>query len=141
MGRILCAVRGGEESKKTQTEAIALAKKRGDSLIFLYVVDLHFLDKTAAPILVDVEDEVGDMGEFLLLMAKERADEQGVETRVIRRKGKVRPEIKKAAIEEDVSLVVLGAPIGKDCAFHHAELEAFALEVEEETGVKTEIVC
>ena len=79
MGTILCATRGGEESYCTQDQAIALAIEQGDTLVFLYVVDTHFLDNTAAPIMIDVEDELYNMGKFLLLMAQERAREQGVD--------------------------------------------------------------
>jgi len=140
MGIILCATRGGEASNRTQDKAIALAKERGDTLLFLYVVDLRFLEKTAAPIVVDVEDEVHDMGEFLLLMAKERAAEQGIEARTVCRRGKVREEIKKCAVEEGVTLIVLGQPSGKESAFQLANLEAFANEIEEETGIETVIV-
>lgn len=140
MGMILCATRGGEAGYQTQDKAIALAKERGDSLLFLYVVDLHFLDKTAAPIVVDVEDEITDMGEFILLMAKERAAGQDVQAKSICRKGKVRQEIKKAARSQGVSLVVLGKPAGRESAFQIAELEAFAKEIEAETGVETIIV-
>ena len=43
MGRILCPTRGGEGSYRTQDAAIAMAKERGDELVFLYVVDLDFL--------------------------------------------------------------------------------------------------
>jgi len=140
VGTILCATRGGEASNRTQNKAIALAKERGDSLLFLYVVDLRFLDKTAAPIVVDVEDEVHDMGEFLLLIAQERAQEQGVEVRTACRRGKVREEIKKCAVEEGVSLIVLGKPGEEESAFHLASLEKFAHQLEEETGIKTIIV-
>ena len=80
MGLILCATRGGEASLRTQNAAIALAKERGDELAFLYIVDLEFLNKTAAPIMVDVENELAELGNFLLLVAKERANEQGVTT-------------------------------------------------------------
>jgi len=93
MAIILFATRGGEEGYRTQDKAIAMAKDRGDTLLFLYVVNLQFLDKTAAPIVVDVEDEISDMGEFLLLMPKERAAEQGVEANTICRKGNLRQEI------------------------------------------------
>ena len=91
-------------------------------------------------ILVDVEDEISDMGEFLLLMAKERAAEQGVEANTICRKGNLRQEIKKAALEENVSMVLLGHPVSDKSAFQLAGLEKFAQEIESETGVKTEIV-
>ena len=140
MAIILCATRGGEEGYRAQDKAITMAKDRGDTLLFLYVVNLQFLDKTAAPIVVDVEDEISDMGEFLLLMAKERAAEQGVEANTICRKGNLRKEIKKATLEEDVSLVLLGHPVSDKSAFQLAGLEKFAQEIESETGVKTEIV-
>jgi nucleotide-binding universal stress UspA family protein len=140
MGIILCATRGGEGGYRTQDKAIALAKERGDTLLFLYVVDLHFLDKTAAPIVIDVEEEISDMGEFILLMAKERAAEQNVQAESICRRGKVRQEIKQVAQKEGVSLVVLGKPAGKESAFQKAELEAFAKEIEAETGAETIIV-
>ena len=117
-----------------------MAKERGDTLLFLYVVDLQFLNKTAAPIVVDVENEISDMGEFLLLMAKERAAEQGVEANTICRKGNLRQEIKITALEENVSLVLLGRPVSDASAFRLASLEKFAEEIESETGVKTEIV-
>jgi nucleotide-binding universal stress UspA family protein len=140
MGIVLCATRGGEASYRTQDKAIEIAKELGYTLLFLYVVDLHFLDKTAAPIVVDVEDEVTDMGEFLLLMAKERAAEQNVEAETVCRKGNVRKEIKKIARQERVKLVVLGRPAGDESAFLSADLENFATEIEMETGTKTVVV-
>ena len=137
MGIILCPTRGGPASYNTQDKAIALAKEKGDTLLFLYIVNLHFLDKTAAPIVIDVEDEVHQMGEFFLLMAKERAEEQGVETRTISRKGEVRDEIKKVALEEKVSLVMFGRPVGDGSTFELADLKTFAAEIEKETGIET----
>jgi len=140
MGLILCATRGGEASFRTQNAAIALAKERGDEVAFLYVVDLNFLDKTAAPIVVDVENEISQMGKFLLLVAKERATDQGVEARMISRKGKVREKIKQTAIEIGATLVVLGRPAGETSAFRLSSLEAYAQEIQKETGIETQIV-
>jgi nucleotide-binding universal stress UspA family protein len=139
MGTILCPTRGGQASSCSHDEAIAIAKERGDDLLFLYVVNLHFLDKTAAPIVVDVVDELQQMGEFMLLMAKERAENQGVSTRILSRKGEVREEIKKVAQEEDVSLVLLGRPAGEQSSFQLAELEEFAAEIEAETGIEAQL--
>lgn len=134
MGRILCATRGGEASYRTQDQAITLARQRGDSLIFLYVIDMHFLDKIAAPIVVDVGQQVQNMGEFLLAMARERAERQGVPAQCIYRAGRLRHEIKAVAREEGVDIVVLGRPVGQANAFGTEELEAFAAEIEAETG-------
>jgi nucleotide-binding universal stress UspA family protein len=135
MGKILCATRGGEASYRTQEKAIALAKERGDMLLFLYVADLHFLDRTAGSGVVDVEGELTKMGEFLLLMAQERAHKAGVEASLITREGDVRKQIKAAAVEEDVDLVVLGKPADKASRFKLESLWAFAAEIEEQTGI------
>ena len=140
MGKILCATRGGEASSRTQDAAIALAKERGDALLFLYVVDLHFLDKTAAPLVVDVGNEVTKMGEFLLLMAQERAREAGVEASLITREGDVRQQIKAAAVEESVDLVVLGRPAEETSRFKLEALRTFAVEIEEGTGIPAVIL-
>jgi nucleotide-binding universal stress UspA family protein len=140
MGKILCATRGGEASYRTQDKAIALAKERGDTLFFLYVADLHFLDKTAGPIVVDVGNEVTKMGEFLLLMAQERAREAGLEASLITREGDVREQIKAAAVEEHADLVVLGRPADETSRFKLEALQAFAAEIEEETGIPAVIL-
>ena len=133
MGLILCATRGGEASYRTQQAAIALAKEQSDEIAFLYIIDLHFLDKTAAPIVVDIENELDQMGEFFLLMAKERATEQGVEVRTITRKGNVQEEIINAALDEGATRVVLGRPSGDQSAFEDSSLAAFAVEIERVT--------
>ena len=86
MGLILCATRGGEASYSSQQAAIALAKERNDEIVFLYIINLSFLDKTSAPIVVNIENELEQMGRFFLLMAKERAAEQGVKVRTIIRR-------------------------------------------------------
>lgn len=140
MGKILCATRGGEDSYRTQDAAITLAKERDDTLLFLYVVDLHFLDRTASSMVVDVEGEVAKMGEFLLLMAKERAAKEGVTAETLIREGEVREELKKAAHEAGVSLVVLGKPSGNESVFQVTGLEAFAADIKAEAGVEVRIV-
>lgn len=133
MGLILCATRGGEASYRTQQAAIALAKENGDEIVFLYIIDLHFLDKTAAPIVVNIENELDQMGQFFLLMAKERATEQGVEVRTITRRGKVREEIINAILDEGATRVVLGRPVGKQSAFQESSLQSFTNEIKRVT--------
>lgn len=140
MGTILCATRGGEASNRTQEKVIALAKERGDDLLFLFVVDLHFLDKTAAPIVVDVKNDIAEMGEFLLLMAKERAANENVEARILIREGELIEELMQAALDEGVSLIVLGRPIGEGSVFKLAELEQLAERMETDTGINVQIL-
>jgi len=83
----------------------------------LIVVNIEFLDKTAAPIVVDVATEIEHMGEFLLAMAQERAHEAGVEASLVTRKGDVREQIKAVAVQEGVDLVVLGRPADEASRF------------------------
>ncbi len=141
MGKILCATRGGEASYRTQDAAIALARERGDSLIFLYVVDTHFLDRTERAVRPDVvAEEMARMGQFLLTMAQERAQAQGVQAEVRIRRGEVLEELKAAAREEGADLVILGRPGEEESTFRQTDLESIAREIEEETGVETRIV-
>ena len=141
MGEILCATRGGEASYRTQDVAIALAKERGDELLFLFVVHIGFLDKMERAVRPDVVvEEMSHMGEFLLAMAQERAQKQGVTANYVLRRGVLRDELKAAARAEGVDLVVLGQPADVGSAFVPADLEAFAAEIEAETGVATHIV-
>ena len=140
MGLILCATRGGEASYRTQQAAIALAKEQNDEIAFLYIIDLSFLNKTAAPIVVNIENELDQMGRFFLLMAKERAIEQGVEVRTITRKGIVQEEIINAVLDEGATQVVLGRPAGELSAFQTSSLQTFADEIERETKAITILV-
>ena len=143
MTKILCATRGGEASYRTQDAAIALAKERGDELLFLYVVDIEFLKKTARGVRPDVvTSEMEKMGEFLLAMAQERAEKQDVTANYVLRYGHLRQELVAAAGDEElnVDLVVLGKPAGEESAFALASLEKLATQIETETGVKARII-
>ena len=140
MGKILCATRGGEASYTTQDAVIALAKEQGDELVFLYVADISFLNNMSAPMVIDVESRLEKLGRFQLVMAQERAAEQGVAASTICHKGKVQEELKNAARQEDVSLVVLGQPVGEESIFQSASLKAFAAEIEAETGTPVRIL-
>ena len=133
MGLILCATRGGEASIPTQLRAIGLAKERGDELAFLYVADSSFLNKTAAAVVVDVDDELAHMGEFLLSMAAERASEREVEAKTVIRTGVVREVLPEVAKELGATTIVLGRPSGEDSHFDAEGYEKFVQALESET--------
>ena len=140
MGIILCATRGGEESEKTQDTAIDLARQRGDTLIFLYVADPSFLDRIAAPLVVDVEGELERMGRFQLALACELASTQGVDAQAVMRHGHLQTELASAARELGATLIVLGRPRGEASVFDEEALLAFAARVRKETGAEVRIV-
>lgn len=134
MGTIVCATRGGEASIKTQEYAINLAKERGVKLIFVYVTDVHFLDHTGASILVDVATEIENMGEFLLLMAKERAEKAGISADIVTKRGVFRDALVEVVQETNAELVVLGKPDDRVLPMQ-THLDGVVLAIKEQTGV------
>ncbi len=141
MGKILCATRGGEASYRTQDAAIALAQERGDELLFLYVIDLKFLKKTARAVRPDVVlAEMEKMGEFLLALAQERAHKQDVTASYVLCRGELREALKDSGRRTDVTLVVLGKPAGEESAFGLESLKTLATEIETETRTPVRII-
>ncbi len=140
MGTILCATRGGEESYGTQDAAIGLAKQRGDTLFFLYVVDVSFLDQTAAPMVIDVELRLEKLGRFQLKMAQERARAQDVVAQAIVREGRLRAELVTVANEISATLIVLGRSRSQTAIFEENALQKFADDLQAESGIEVRIL-
>lgn len=140
MGKILCATRGGEESEKTQAAAIALAREQGHELIFLYVADASFLDRIAAPVVVDVEAELARMGRFQLALAREQAAAQGVQAQTIVRHGHLQAELIAAARELGATLIVLGRPREGASVFDDEALALFATRLRAKTDAEVRVL-
>ena len=136
MELILCATRGGEESISAQYKAIELAKERGARLVFLNVADSSFLDRSAAAIVVDIQEELSKMGEFFLMMAVERAKACGLEAEAEIRIGVFRPELIQAAKDLGASMIVLGKPGGSASRLELAGFDAFKEKLGQETGLE-----
>ncbi len=118
MKKILTPTRGGEASQPNQDRAIQIARDKDAELYFLYIADVSFLDRLASPVLVDMEAELSEMGEFVLAIAQERAEKQGIEAQALVRSGNF-SEVLAAVIEEfGIDTLILGSP-------------------EEETGITT----
>jgi nucleotide-binding universal stress UspA family protein len=136
MGKVLCATRGGEASYRTQDAAIALAKERGDELAFLFVVSVSFLKRSRRAVRPEVVvAEITRMGEFLLQMARERAEAQGMDAGVLLRCGHLQEALKAAALEHRADLLVLGTPAGDEGVYALRELKNLAANIETETGI------
>ncbi len=140
MGIILCATRGGEESQRTQAAAIDLARELGHALIFLYVADPSFLDRIAAPLVVDVEGELRRMGKFQLALACEQASAAGVEAKAVVRSGHLASELVAAARELGATIVVLGRPRDEASVFDEDALDSFAAHLRAATGAEVRIL-
>jgi len=137
---LLCPTRGGEASYPNQDQAIQMAKERDAHLIFLYVSNVHFLDLIAAPKVFDIEAELDEMGEFLLVMAQERAAKAGIEADTIVRRGEFRETLKEVIDEYEITTVVLGAA-GKETGLLTQDyIDTLSEELCSETGTEFIVV-
>jgi cation:H+ antiporter len=134
-GNILCATRGGQASQHAQEQAIELAREENTELLFLYVFDQSIIQGIATPIVINVEEQIERVRDFLVATAQQQAEQAGVEARVVARAGDLREQIRAVASEEGVNLIVLGGPSGDSSLFEREALWAFAAEVEEAIGV------
>lgn len=140
MDVILCATRGGEASQRTQERAIELAKERGAKIVFLFVADVGFLNRFAAPRIPTMEDEMEHLGEFLLLLAKERAENAGVEADYVVKTGGLQQALIEGVQELGASLVVLGRPAEESVTTLEYLEEELLPAIAEATGVETMLV-
>ena len=140
MNIILCATRGGDASLQTQRRAIAIAKERGAKIIFIFVADVRFLEHYTAPYIPAMADEIKHLGEFLLLVAQERAEQAGVEADYTVRRGELEPTLIAAAKEYGASLIILGRPGDKNVTTLEYLEQELCPAIEAETGIKTVLV-
>lgn len=132
---ILCATRGGERSIYAQDKAIELAQARKDNITFFYVTDVSFLNHSGAAILVDVEAELENLAEFLLLMAKERAEKAGVSAGILLEHGVFRDALIRAAEKVDAKVIVLGTP-DESSITERVYIDKLAEDLQKETGIE-----
>ena len=138
MSGIVCAIRGGPDSRATITTAISLAQKVGQPLYFLYVVNLDFLSRTSSTRVHTISKEMQQMGEFILLAAQASAKEHGIAAEGIVRQGNVSQEIVNLCHELSASYLVLGQPRlqREESIFSQDRLVEFVEQAEMQTGAK-----
>ncbi len=138
MPGIVCAVRGGPASKPTIARSISLAQETGQTLHFLYVVNLGFMSHTSSSRVHTITEQMDQMGEFILLMAQDAAARQGVEAKGTIRHGNVSEEIIGLCHKVGADYVVLGKSKveHEDAVFTEERLHQFAAETEERCGAK-----
>lgn len=141
MGAIVCATRGGQGSRAVQLEAIEQAKETGQQLIFLYVVDDDTIGDYDEELVAAIRKEFDWLGQALLRVARQRAEQSDVAAEIQIRHGNVRREIEKFLQDSDAELLLLGAPRGTTATYFGDDaIEQFAATIHEETGVKVKVV-
>ncbi|MBP6470394.1 MAG: universal stress protein [Chloroflexi bacterium] len=132
---IICAVRGGAESRDTVTRAIRLAVESNGRLTFLHVMDAEFLQHATVGPLSVVYNELVEMGTFAMMILKDRAQRQGVtEVDYVVREGSIRKQMLQFAIATQAKVLVIGSPTrtpGRN-VFEAGELDNFISELERE---------
>jgi nucleotide-binding universal stress UspA family protein len=141
MGTIVCATRGGAGSRAVQDQAIQYAGQESQKLIFLYVIDTSSLSEADETLREAVEIELGWLGRTLLHIAQKRAENAGIDSTVVVRKGQVISEIGRFITEKSAELLLLGAPRGTTTSVMGDDpVEKLAERICDETGVSVEIV-
>ena len=133
MSGILCAIRGGPSSQPTIGKSIQLAQATGETIYFLYVVNLDFLAHSSSSKTNHIAQEISEMGEFILITAQEQAKENGVNSEGVIRDGQVVEEIIAYCEEQSPKYVVLGRPEaeGEDNLLSTERLQLFANRIKE----------
>jgi nucleotide-binding universal stress UspA family protein len=135
---IVCAVRGGPESRATVTRAIDLALEHDAHLTFFHVMDAEFLNHATIGPLSVVYKELVEMGTFTMLILCDRARRLGVkEVDYIVREGNIRKQLELFVIETHAPVMVMGKPTRSpgDNAFKLNEMDEFVSELEITGGI------
>ena len=110
--KILCPTRGGEASYSNQDKAIEIAAERGCSIVFLYVSNINFLLNLRSPMMAKtIQDDLDDMGEFLLTIAQERAEKKDVQAEIVLKHGAFFNALKEVIEEEHISTILIGSSV------------------------------
>jgi nucleotide-binding universal stress UspA family protein len=130
---IICAVRGGAESRETVSQAIDLALAGGARLTFLHVMDAEFLQYATIGPLSVVYSELVEMGTFAMMILCDRAQRRGV-TNVdyVVQEGNIHKQLLQFAITTRGEVLVMGHPTrspGRN-VFESGELDDFMAEIE-----------
>lgn len=139
ISQILCAVRGGPESRETVSYAIELALQTGARLTFFHAMDAEFLNHATIGPLSVVYQELVEMGQFTMLILCDRARRRGVaNVDYVVREGNVRKQLRQAAIETRAEVMVMGRPTRSRSrnVFAFDEIEAFSAELAAEGGLR-----
>lgn len=136
MSTIICAVRGGPASQPTIAKAIELARETEYTLHFLYTVNLDFLSQTVMHHAHAVSQELAEMGEFILLMAEQKATKKGITVISHVRHGNFMEQLIELCNEINAAYLVLGQPRGEGSLLACDRLEEIEQNIEAQTNAE-----
>lgn len=135
MPGIVCAIRGGPASQATIEKSIELAQESGQAIYFLYVVNLDFLSRSTSSKTERIHRDIKEMGEFILLDAREKAHQQGAQAEMVIKDGQVGEQIIDLTQELDAQYIVLGKPVhdNENNLFSRKKYQDFVDHLSQET--------
>lgn len=138
MPGIVCAVRGGPASLNTIHKAVDFASETNLPLYFVYVINLDFLSHTASSRTRTITQEMRQMGDFILLIAEEKALDLGLTAQGMVRQGSVGEEIIAVCKEVGADYLIMGKPKGleEEDVFTHERILQLSQRIETESGAK-----
>ncbi len=142
--KIVCGVTASAHSQKAAMEAARLARKDGAELVYVYVVDVTFLEGGRTVSLTEdvVAGSLEKLGEHILELAGQIAAAQGVKPRQIVARGTVLDVLKQIVVEEKADLLALGHE--KRTLFEKAlfkgNAEDHVKELRAQTGTEVKII-
>ncbi len=140
---VACAVRGGPESRATVMKAIDLSLECGAKLTFVHVMDADFLGYATIGPLSVVYRELMEMGNFIMLILRDRAIRRGVkDVDYVLLEGNIRKKLRGFVRETNASLLVMGRPVRSPGSnvFKEKEIEEFAEELRREGELEVHLV-
>jgi len=141
MKTVLYPTRGGQSSYTNQDAVIALAKEWNAKLIFLYISNVQFLEKLGHISHADVvQNELEDMGEFLLAMACERAEKAGWKAEAVVRQGSFIDAVHNSINEHQVDTLIFGAPGSTHAVTTTDFLQSLVQEIREAHQIEVVVI-
>jgi hypothetical protein len=105
-GQIVCAVRGGPESRATVSCTIDLAMESNAKLTFFHVLDAEFLEYATVGPLSIIYRELVEMGKFAMLILCDRAQQRSVsQLDDVLREGNIPKNLIRFAIETNATVL------------------------------------
>jgi len=125
-------------AQATIDKAIELSLETKLEVHFLFIVNLDFLRSSYYSHMNTIEEEINQMGEFILLDVISKSAKKGIVANSAIRKGKVSEEIIKYCQEIMADFVILGKPKKNNDknVLSSDTLDEFAENIESQSGVK-----
>ena len=140
---IVCAVRGGTQSRQTVTYAIKTALETNSRLTFFHVMNAEFMQHATIGPLSVIYQELVEMGNFAMMILCDRARRRGVdEVDFVIQEGNIKNRLRLYALESNVDLLIVGSPSqgSRNCVFKPNELESLLFESVDQLKTQIKIV-